>query len=418
MLYSLVREPNVRKSYAVGDVVDERYELRRALGRGTRGTVFEAFHRFTGRTVALKVFARDIAPTARAKVRDSLSRAARGLAASQHPAITAILDGGISPDGTPFIVFEMLTGRTLQGLLAARGKLPKADAIGLALQLCDGLAVAHAAGVDHRDLNTGNIYLVENGGTEQLKIAGFGIAPFDEPAGRDSVFSGALLGNPEYLAPEQLRGFGTVDSRADIYAVGVIMYECLTGLCPDAGIPSTDLGEELAAVIARATSEAREDRPRTILELRRAIVAAFPDATARTTLLGPATEASSGGALVMPTYAAQRRRTARAPYSTPVRILLPTGEMVEGRNEDISEGGMLVLSCMACEPGQRVTVLFAVPIEGRAAACDAVVRWVGASRYDAPQSPRAIGLEFCEAPADVTAAIARYVALRNDVVRV
>src|SRR5215472_4938925 len=138
--------------FSIGDVIDHRYELRRDLGRGAGGVVFEACHTFTGRTVALKLVAPDVPRNMVGEMRARLLREARALAVLRHPGIVEVLDGGVTSDGTPYLVMEKLEGRTLEGLLTTRGKLSCEDAVATVLQLCDALDVAHRAGVVHRDV--------------------------------------------------------------------------------------------------------------------------------------------------------------------------------------------------------------------------------------------------------------------------
>jgi serine/threonine protein kinase len=429
-----------RRPYTVGDVIDGRYELRRVLGRGASGVVFEALHRFTNRAVALKIVAPDVPRREADHLHQRLIREARALAAAHHPGIVDILDGGLTED-TPYIVLEMLKGRTLEGLLAARGPLSQENALGVALQLCNALIAAHEGGVVHRDLKPGNIFVVNDFGIERLKLVDFGIAQMQAYKQVKLTMTGAVLGTPEYMAPEQLLALDDVDARADVYAVGVTLYECLTGSCPYVGsypellscvydpTPPTSLvalrpeiGGALSAVIGRAIAKDRDARYQTMRELRQAIIAAVPHARLRTTLLKPqvpSVEPARAAAAVAQTASApdpepQRRRAQRAPYATPVHIIFPNGESIDGRNEDISTGGMLVLSRVPCDAGQRVLVRFALPIDGHVVSCPAEVRWVRASRADDAASPRAIGLEFAGASKQMTSAIARYVALVGD----
>ncbi len=427
---------SMRPAYAVGDVIDGRYVLRRELGRGAAGRVFEARHLFTNRQVAIKIVSPEASYSIIGELHARLAREARTLAAVRHPGIVDVLDGGTTPEGAPYIVLEMLRGRTLSGLLAARGRLSIEDTLGVALQLCDALTTAHGAGIVHRDLKPANILAVRELGREMIKLIDFGVAKFHESGQGKLTGVGAVIGTPEYMAPEQLRAAEDIDERADIYAVGITMYECLSGHCPYNGtypqllLQSAthrtarpliecrpEAGAALSEVIHRAISDERIDRYRTVIELRQALEAAVPHARPETALLGPwpLIPSSTRPAPMVSAHppAEQRRRTPRAPYATPVRILLANGTL-DGRNEDISEGGMLLVSRDACEPGQQVNVRFALPIEGHVVACAAIVRWVRASRPGEHTSLNAIGLEFVELPQQVRTSIARYVALMGD----
>ena len=425
-----------RVGYDVGAVIDGRYELRRELGRGAAGLVFEAVHCFTHRDVAIKIVAPDASYAVVDELRARLIREARALAATRHPGIVDILDGGTTEDGIPYIVLEMLRGRTLGGLLAARGKLSVEDSVGVGLQICDALAAAHKAGIVHRDLKPENIFAVREYDAERIKLVDFGIAQVRQSGQGKLTGIGAVIGTPEYMAPEQLLAFDDIDERADVYALGITMYECLTGQCPYVGTYQQlllesvtskppkplvevcpEVGEALAAVVHRAFAKKRDDRFQSIVDLWHAIEDAVPNAVARTTLLGPRPALAKAPSLVpapKPVAAGQRRRWPRAPYATPVRILLPNGGTLDGRNEDISEGGMLLLSREVCAEGETVQVRFALPMEGNVVTCSAVVRWLRAARPDDAESPRAIGLEFVDLAPEVRASVARYVALIGD----
>jgi len=415
----------------VGNTVDGRYELRRDLGRGAGGVIFEARHCFTGRRVALKVVAPDVPRGKLPELRARLMREARALAAVRHPSVVEVLDGGILEDGTPYVVMENLEGRTLEGLLTTRGKLSSEETIALALQLAYALEAAHEAGVVHRDLKPGNILVArDQEGRERVKLVDFGIAQMAGPKDEEKLTGiGALIGTPAYMAPEQLLAFDDVDLRADIYALGVTMYECLTGNVPYLGsyqrillqacsetpspaLPPEACPPEVAAIVEHAMAKKREARFGSASEVIGAILSAVPHARERTALLGPPPMPRA----TTPLHPApeQRRRSPRAPYVTPLRIVFPEGDYVDGRTEDISEGGLLVICRSACPSDVRVELRFALPVEGTIVTCAAHLRWVRSARPDAIDGPRALGLEFVNPPAELRASIARYVDLMGD----
>jgi len=419
-------------AFAPGDVIDGRYEVRSDLGRGAGGMVFEARHQFTGRTVALKIVAPGADRAQLAETRARLVREARALAAAHHPGIVEVLDGGVLADGTPYFVMEKLEGRSLEGLLAARRKIALEDAAAVGLQICDALGTAHKAGVVHRDLKPSNVFVVrERDGVERIKIVDFGTAQVASPEADEKLTgSGAILGTPAYMAPEQLLAEADIDSQADIYALGVTLVECVTGRVPYEGnyqkvllqVCSTtpppslrqvfpDLDPALAAVLQRAVAKKRTDRFANTLEFARALHAAVPAERRRTTLLGapPVPRFAPANAPA----ADPRRKMPRAPYVTPVSLAV-AGGTVDGRTEDISEGGLLVITRQACEANQRAKVRFASPIEGRVVTCDAHVRWVRAAPPEVANGARAIGLEFIEPSAEICASIARYVAAMGE----
>jgi serine/threonine protein kinase len=424
---------NKRVELRVGDAVGDRYDLRRELGRGAGGLVFEAVHRFTHRSTALKVVAPDVPRSLVAEQCTRLIREARALAAVRHPGIVEVLDGGMLPDETPFIVLEKLEGRTLEGLLAARGKLSREDTVAIGLQLCDALDALHRAGVVHRDLKPGNVFVVrDRDGAERLKLLDFGIA---QVKGGDKLTGiGALIGTPAYMSPEQLLALDS-DHRADVYGLGATLFECLTGRLPYEGnyqsvllqacsnetkVPKVidfvpEAGQELSDIIEKSLARKPEDRVQTALDFGRALYTAMPTARSRTYFLGPPPIPKFGPppSRVQPVQG-QRRRTPRAGYSTPVQIQLESGTTIDGRSEDISEGGMLVICREVAEAGGIATARFALPIEGKIVACQSHVRWVRAARPNEPQGPRAVGLEFIDVPDAMRASIARYVTLMGD----
>ena len=430
----LIDETVRHEGAQVGDTIDARYELRRDLGRGAAGLVFEARHLFTNRSVALKMIGPDVPKGQRGELRARLVREARALAAVRHPGIVEVLDGGVLADGTPYIVMDKLEGRTLEGLLATRGKFSREDTIALGLQLCDALDAAHKAGVVHRDLKPGNIFIVrDRDGEERTMLVDFGIAQVGGSQEEKLTGIGALIGTPGYMAPEQLLALDGVDGRADLYALGITLFECFTGkvpyegnyqrvllqACGDSPQPSLleacpSAGAEIAAVVERCFSRKPEARYANALEVARALSKAAPSIPHRTYFLGPRPPPKFGApsATPSPTIPAgqQRRRTPRAPYATPVRLVVSDGS-IDGRSEDISDGGLLMICREPCPANVRATVRFALPIEGLVVSVEAQVRWVRAARADAEDGPRAVGIEFVDPQPEMRASIARYVEL-------
>jgi serine/threonine protein kinase len=425
-------ERKERVELKVGEVVGGRYDLRRELGRGAGGLVFEAVHRLTHRVAALKVVSPDVPPAQLDEQCQRLLREAQTLASLRHPGIVEVLDAGMLQDGTPFIVMEKLEGRTLEGLLAARGKLSREDSVAIGLQLCDSLDALHRGSVVHRDLKPSNIFIVlDRDGIERLKLLDFGIVQV-RTAEQDKLTGiGALIGTPGYMSPERLLALDS-DHRTDVYALGATLFECLTGrlpyegnypsvllqaCSPDTKVPKVtdyvpDIGPELSLVIEKAIARQPEDRIPTALEFGRALYAAMPTARARTFFLGapPVPKfAPPPSKALQPVE--QRRKTPRAAYATPVQIRFEDGRAVDGRSEDVSEGGMLVFCRDMASAGGIATVRFALPIEGKVIALQTHVRWVRAARPNEPQGPRAIGLEFIDVPEGMRVSIARYVTL-------
>ena len=424
-------EPVDRLDLKVGDVVAERYELRRELGRGAGGIIFEAIHRITQRSVALKIVSTDVPRSQTAEQSARLLREARALATVRHPGIVDVLDAGLLADGTPFVVLERLDGRTLEGLLAARGRLSPEDVVAVGLQLADALDAMHHVGVVHRDLKPGNVFVVrDRDSVERLKLLDFGIASVPRAEQEKLTGIGAIIGTPAYMSKEQLLALD-VDHRTDIYALGVTLFECLTGRVPYEGnyqavllkvcAPGVvaprvldfapDVPPGISAVVTEAIACEREHRFATALDLGRALSAALPTSRTKTFFLGPPPVPKFGPPPSRQQVSGDQRRNApRAAYVTPVQLVLPSGA-VDGHSEDISEGGMLFICRAPCPSGGLATVRFALPIEGKVVACEAHVRWVRAARPDGDEGPRAVGLEFVNTPSSMRVSIARYVVL-------
>ncbi|HEV8253127.1 MAG TPA: protein kinase [Vicinamibacteria bacterium] len=206
------------------------YEIIEPLGAGGMGEVYRARHSRLGREVAIKVMAPRLADDPHALGR--FEREARAVAALSHPHILAIHDFG-EHEGTSFAVMELLEGETLRARLA-RGPLPWRKAAETAAAVADGLAAAHGKGIVHRDLKPDNIFLTSDGG---VKVLGFGLARTRLPPSGDAIEdtptathteAGTVMGTPGYISPEQLRG-READARSDIFALGVVLYEMLTG---------------------------------------------------------------------------------------------------------------------------------------------------------------------------------------------
>ena len=212
----------------VGDlthsVLGGKYRILRSVGSGGIGTVYAAEHLGLGFQVAVKVLrgaaAADAAEVAR------LRREARVQMSLEHPNVVRTFDLDQMPDGTLYIVMELLQGLSLQEQLKRRSPLPPGFAIPIFMQSCRALSAAHRLKIVHRDLKPGNIFLCEGGA---IKVLDFGMSKFAQE--ESLTQDGYTLGTPEYMSPEQCVG-GTIDARSDIYAFGVLMYEALTGELP------------------------------------------------------------------------------------------------------------------------------------------------------------------------------------------
>ena len=216
------------------EVLAARYRIEQPIGQGGMASVYLAHDEELDRPVALKILADNLAGDA--TLRDRFEREARLAARLSHPNVVHVFDVGES-EGRPFIVMEYVEGDTLADELARHGALAPARAVELALQICSGLKAAHASGLVHRDVKPRNLLLRPDG---VLKIADFGIARAAESTRLTEI--GTILGTAAYLAPEQAEGLEATPA-ADLYSVGAVLYEVLTGRVPYA---ATSLVELLA----------------------------------------------------------------------------------------------------------------------------------------------------------------------------
>ncbi len=229
-----------------GTILARRFEIVRLVAEGTRGSVYEAVQLDLRRPVAIKVLPRSLAddPGAMARFRREASVSAR----LQHPHVAMTTDFVCEPGEPAFLVMELVAGRSLGDELAiARGPLSQDRVVRIAIQILDGLAVAHAAGIVHRDLTPENVILSQSAGfPDYVRLIDFGIAKvLDEERTAQLTRTGTLLGTPEYMAPEQALG-RAVDPRTDLYAVGVLLFRMATGRLPYA---AHDPGAMLLAIV-------------------------------------------------------------------------------------------------------------------------------------------------------------------------
>src|SRR6266566_7068362 len=234
----------------VGEVVAGRYELEELVGSGGMSSVFRAHDALLERKVALKILHEQY--TSDEDYVERFRREARAVAGLSHPNIVTVIDRG-EQDGRQFIVFEYIDGESLKQLVDRTGPLQVDQAVGLTLQIARALAFAHQQGLVHRDVKPQNVLLNDDG---RAKVTDFGIArSLDVQQGMTQ--SGTVMGTSDYIAPEQARG-ERVDEQTDVYSLGVVLYELLTGEVP---FP----GENFVAVAMRHINEpppsARERRP-------------------------------------------------------------------------------------------------------------------------------------------------------------
>jgi serine/threonine protein kinase len=263
----------LRELDRIGSHIAGKYRLEMILGRGGMGTVYRATHTWTGRPVAVKLLHHELAHDAASVTR--FLREARAAAAVRHPNAVDVLDMGQDETGAAYLVLELLEGDTLGAYLEAHRPLPVEDAVRCLVPVLEALEELHRAGVVHRDLKPANIFLAKGTRGGMIpKLLDFGVAKVLESNSSMVTTTGIVVGTPAYMAPEQAAGNGNIGPWTDVWAMGTVLYECLTGELPfSAPTPSLmlvdvmtktaprlitkrpDLGAELCAVIDRALAK-------------------------------------------------------------------------------------------------------------------------------------------------------------------
>lgn len=267
----------------VGTILNERYLILRLLNEGGMAKIYVAKHTVLGREVAIKVLKGSCADDT--DVVQRFINEGRAAGTLGHPNIVECTDIGTTTDGKPYLVLELLVGHSLADEIVRFGPLAIGRAAKIASRIADALATAHISGIVHRDLKSDNVFLSRKRGVlDWVKVLDFGVSKFDsDPAGTQK---GSMLGTPDFMAPEQVVDARTVDLRADVYALGVILYEMLAGRRPFHGIgfpmvlyaiahePPPDLESirkdipsELLAIIVKAMSKRPEDRHASMFEV-------------------------------------------------------------------------------------------------------------------------------------------------------
>src|SRR5512133_3073906 len=214
----------------VGRILGDRYRVLSRLGEGGMGTVYLCEHAVLSRRYAVKVLRPNLTdPELAERFRNEAIAASR----IGGDNVVDVVDFGAEADGALYYVMEALDGRSLGTILAEEGTLEVSRVLDLLDQICRALGAAHAGGVIHRDVKPDNIFVVRRpDGSEQAKVIDFGISRVTPEAGKDRISrAGSIIGTPEYMAPEQAAG-DPVDERTDVYALGVLAYELLTGTLP------------------------------------------------------------------------------------------------------------------------------------------------------------------------------------------
>ena len=243
-----------------GDLIAGKYRIERVLGQGGMGIVYAANHELLGVKVAIKLLLTDISTSQEAVTR--FLNEARNAMKIQSENVAKVSDAGHLEDGRPYMVMEFLEGDDLSKLLEQRGVLSIQEAVDYTLQALEALAQAHKEGIVHRDLKPANLFLVaRRDKTMQVKVLDFGISKATNPLSQGSgsmTSTKALLGSPYYMSPEQLRSSKSVDARADIWSMGIILFELMGGTPPFLG---DNFGELFALILESDPPAIRTKRP-------------------------------------------------------------------------------------------------------------------------------------------------------------
>jgi serine/threonine-protein kinase len=243
-------------------VIGGKYEIVRELGRGGMGVVYEAKHGTTGRRVAVKEIVGDAAKKDK-KLLERFQREARATGTIESQYIAPVIDAGSDPQTDhPYLVMELLEGTDLENLIERAGPLPESVAVRIVAQACAGLVRAHAAGVVHRDIKPANLFLARRDGGVTVKVLDFGVARVKEQLGdtpHKLTSTGVMLGTPLYMSPEQVQGAKDLDHRTDLWALGIVLYEALTGTTPHSDAET--LGALVVAICAKPAKPLRKQWP-------------------------------------------------------------------------------------------------------------------------------------------------------------
>jgi len=285
----------------VGETLDGRYFVERKIGEGGMGVVFAVHHAVIERPLAIKVLKREV-------MRDTATikrfvQEAKAASRIGHPNIVDVTDFGTTPDGMTYSVMEYVDGQTLGATLRHSAPFPQPRAIKITVQIARALGAAHDKGIVHRDLKPENVFLLDRDGrSDFVKIVDFGIAKVIPAGGANPneprlTRAGSVFGTPEYMAPEQAAGKSDTDGRVDIYALGAMLYEMLTGRVPHRGEstvrtlamvmldpveppsrvrPELGISPDLEAVVLKALAKKRESRYQTMGELIAALEGVQP----------------------------------------------------------------------------------------------------------------------------------------------
>ena len=278
------------KDSFTGSTIGGRFEVREKIGQGGMGSVYKVYHKQLKKDFACKVLQSQDGLSKHSLARfDQEAKAASEL---HHPNLVGLHDYGTTDDGIPYMVMDYVAGKSLSDMIKEKGPLPETTALQLFTQICDGLAYAHKKRVLHRDVKPSNIMITDTSGTLTARILDFGIAkllPAEGTEGPHLTQTGEVVGSPHYMSPEQCMGY-TLDERSDIYSLGCVMFETLTGKPPFAGdnsvqvifkhlnerpplfktvASSTKIRAEIEKVVMQTLEKDRENRYQSLDDLKK-----------------------------------------------------------------------------------------------------------------------------------------------------
>jgi serine/threonine protein kinase len=406
-----------------GEILDHKYRVESVLGAGGMGVVLQVEHIELGQRMAIKMMAPGVAGDARAVTRFLREGRAASSLESEH--VVRIFDVGTLPSGVPYMVMELLRGDDLSRVLRSGGRFEIVQAVDYVLQACHAIAEAHGLGIVHRDLKPSNLFLTHRSdGSALIKVLDFGISKaIDDGNGEDPAVSltatSAVMGSPLYMSPEQVRNSRQVDGRTDVWSLGVILYEFLTGssafqadtvpgICaaiaaddpPFVSLLRPEVSPELEAVVMRCLEKDVFRRFQSVAELMGAL-RGFAPVTSRSPpmLLMAQTmpEAGSNAPGTSPSSRAARSRDRRVIVSMPIEgVAHPSGRASSrssGRPESqkgaIASGGAVALSSQSSEPLSEPTSRSRLALFGGGIVIIGVVAgWMLASlRHDRAAAP-------------------------------